>query len=209
MFKSLLRLIAPAPKTPILVTFTDGKPGHSRDADGAGIAYGDILINLSLPMFFSDSTNIYVVVSNLGRKAIGFGAEGFGLVLTYGDRKTTMTAHAIIEQQRGSRRVPIDEEQKVKTLMVDGGEGGSRGVHFVVEFPAAAEADRSELTIQANRILDAPIMFYLPLPPKPSSPEIKPPDSQHDSPNVGSWEELMQLPKGTKIRFLDKDERPK
>ena len=209
MFKSLLRLFAPAPKTPILVTLTDGKPGHSRDADGAAIAYDNILINLSLPMFFSDSTNIYVVVSNLGRKAVGFGAEGFGLVLMYGDRKTTMTAHALIEQQRGSRRVPIDDERKVKTLLVDGGEGGSRGVHFVVEFPATAEADRSELTIQVNRILDAPIMFYLPMPPKPASTEIKPRDSKHDSANVGTWEELMQLPEGTKIRFLDKDERPK
>jgi hypothetical protein len=41
------------------------------------------------PQFSPDSIWVSVTLSNLGRKAIGFGAQGFGLVLVTGQQRNT------------------------------------------------------------------------------------------------------------------------
>ena len=146
-----------------IVRWSAAQRGHSDDESGKDIIHGDVVISVSAPSFGADKISVYIVVSNLGHKALGFGAAGIGLVLDTREHRSTVTCRALVEKQRGNRRINIYDERPSQNLIVDVGEGGlGRGVQFVAEFESAPRPDRVDLAIQANRIMAAPIVFHFP-----------------------------------------------
>src|SRR5437016_14552790 len=83
MFRSFLnRILVPEHKQPEVVCWSPNTRGHSSDQEGGkGIIHGDVILSLSAPQFGTAETRVYIAVSNTGRKALGFGATGIGLVL--------------------------------------------------------------------------------------------------------------------------------
>jgi hypothetical protein len=172
--KILSRILALGHRQPEVVRWSP-ESGHGSDESGKQLIYGGIILDLSVPHFDKDETWIYVVVSNTGRKALGFGCAGTGLVLTTGEQTTALQCKALRQVGR------VDEEKKSQSLMVD---AGCLHFQFVALFDPMSEPDRSEVVIQANRILAAPYFFRVPFETQSKNPLGEP---------VGSFEELLKL----------------
>ena len=148
----LSRLFVGEQKQPELVCWSPETKGHRCDESGKQLIHGDIILDLSIPNFDQDETWVYVVVSNTGRKALGFGAPGIGLVLLEGSKQTILNCK---ELQTGSLR----ERRNHQSLVVD---GGQRHFEFVAIFDAAQKSQKAEVVIQVNRILASAYLFKVP-----------------------------------------------
>jgi hypothetical protein len=172
---------------PEVVCWSRDTRGHSSDKSGKQLIHKDIILDLSAPHFNKDESWVYLVISNAGRKALGFGAAGIGLVLTTGKQTATLQCMALRQVGR------FNQEKESQTLMVD---AGCLHFHFVALFGAASEPDCSEVVIQANRILAAPYFFRVPF-----EAEVPPGNPSE------SFEELLKLDpaKVRKIRVRPND----
>ena len=112
MFRGFLNSVLGASREPEIVLWSPNTRGHSQDERGGkDIIHGDIILGVSSPSFSKEMTWVYVVVSNMGRKALGFGSSGFGLVVTTGGARSTITCQSLTEQSRGQKRVKMEDER--------------------------------------------------------------------------------------------------
>jgi hypothetical protein len=173
-WKILNRIFAPERK-PEIVRWSPVARGHQSDESGKQIIHRDVILDLSSPHFNSNETWVYIVVSNTGRKSLGFGSTGIGLALTSGPRTIAHVCKALKLIGRVS-----DEDEYHQSILVAPQTHHST---FVAVFDPAPQPERAEMVIQVNRILASPYVFIVPF--EMETKTVEQP--------VGTFEELLEL----------------
>jgi hypothetical protein len=185
LWKLLNRILVPERKQPQIVRWSRSTQGHHADDDGKQISQGDLILDLSKPRFESDETWVLIFVSNTGRKALGFGAAGIGLALTFGGETTVLPCKTL----KTATRRNGNEDQCHQSLLI---EAGTLRSHFVAVFDPGPKPERAEVVIQANRILAPPYVFMITF-------DLGPPPTTEQ--RIGTFEELLALDP-TKVRSI-------
>jgi hypothetical protein len=194
MIGTLLKwILFPEDFQPEAVCWSSTTLGHASDPTGKQILHRDIVLNVSEPYFDRGETWVYLVVSNMGSKALGFGADGIALTLLNAGQTTPLRCRAL-------KTVGKDERESER-LMVN---SGSLHFHFVALFQPSPKPEHCVLAIQANRMLARPFFYTFPF-------ELRLDQSCKDvtqKPPIieGGWEELLKMPRGSKFRVLSKEE---
>jgi hypothetical protein len=148
---SLNRTLVPEHEKPEVVSWSDNLSGRAESNQEdpftpfKKLVYHGLSLTVGVQVA-SEETYVYLECRNDGPKAVGFGVEGFGLVLSTGEQRTPLACKDLTNYGKEERRVMMDTR-------------GST-CNIAARFGAISRPDSAEVIVQANRILAAPLLFH-------------------------------------------------